>query len=257
MCSSIFIDVVDAFTLHPYYKTDTLDIRKSDVGNRARAGEIAREGTAKLRDILAAPALNRAALDNEEVWITEHNIIEDGNIVIGNSWLHALMLDLNTQEFLKDERTTASIAHVLIGNPQWQGLTGADGTQIDASQRGKTDSPVIKDPSKVFEPTAIGLTLGKTADVFTGGTATLLHNSEASVAWRVQNDNDTISIVNADDRQETIVLPEGKTWQVKTYTADPWSTPASDRDLQIMTQTLSGGSRLTVKGFSKVIAIAQ
>ena len=250
------IDVVDAYTLHPYYKTDTLNVSKSDVGNRARAGEIARDGTAELRDILAAPALNTAALKNEEVWITEHNIIEKGSIVIGNSWLHALMLDLNTQDFLKDERTTASIAHVLIGNSQWQGLIGAEGTQIDASLRGKVDSPVTQDPSDAFNPTAIGLVLGKTADVFTGGTATLLHSSEASVAWRVQNSADTISMVNADDRRESLVLPAGQTWQVTTYTADPWSTPASDDDLQITTRTISGSSTLSVAGFSKVIAVA-
>ena len=133
---------------------------------------------------------------------------------------------------------------------------GLDGTQIDASLRGEASSPVTKDPSKAFTPTAIGLTLGKTADVFTGGTATLLHTSEASVAWRVQNNEDTISVVNADDRQESVVLPTGKTWQVTTYTADPWSTPTSDRDLQITTRTFSGGDTLTISGFSKVIAVA-
>jgi len=251
------LDVVDAYTLHPYYKTEPLQIRQGDVGKRGRAGEIARGGTAALREILAAPSLNRAALDNEEVWITEHNIKEKkGSLTMGNSWLHALMLDLNTQEFLKDERTTVSIAHVLIGSPQWQGLKSANGTQVDASMRGKTYRPVIKDPSTALELTSIGLTLAKTNEIFTGGTATLLYSSEASVAWRVQNDADKISMVNADDIEESLVLPEDQTWQVTTYTADPWSTPASDDDFQITTTTMSGGSTLSVPGFSKVIAVA-
>jgi len=251
------IDVVDAYTLHPYYKAGELDITKSDVGNTARAGEIARASSAKIRSILAAPALNTAALENEEVWITEHNILEKQfSIVIGNSWLHALMLDFNTQEFLTDERTTASIAHVLIGNPNWGGLIAESGKQISGFLRGKANTPVKTNPEDAFKPTAIGMVLGKTADVLTEGTATLIHSGEASIAWRVQNSEDTISAVNTDDREESLVLPEGQTWQITTYTADPWSTPTSESDLETTTTTLSGGSKLTIAGFSKVIAVA-
>ncbi len=251
------IDVVDAITLHPYYSTESIGITKSDVGNRTRAGEIARDGIKELRSTLTDPALNVVGLQNEELWITEHNIIEDAVVVVGGTWLQALMLDLHTQEFLKDTRTTVSTAHLLTGNAQWQALTDENGLQIDGSQRGNVDRPFKTDASQAYRPTAMGMLLGQSAEIFDNGTATLLASGEAFIAWQVENSTKEISATNADDRTEYLVLPEGETWEVVTYTADPWATVMGENELSTRVQTLSGGSTLTIDGFTKVVAIAK
>ncbi|MEO1622142.1 MAG: hypothetical protein AAFU53_14060, partial [Cyanobacteria bacterium J06632_3] len=254
--------VVDAFTLHPYYKANDLDIDFDDVGDYARAGEIARDGIAALRDILGEDILHSDALDNEEIWITEHNILENDQhgqgLILGNSWLHALMMDMHTQEFLKDERTAISVAHLLTGSPRWQALTALDGGQVDGARRGLDPNPVKTEPDNSFEPTATGFVLGKTANLFTGGsTATLLQSGDASITWRIQSGTeDSISAVNADDRIETIKLPTGKNWEVTTYVGDPWATVMNESDLEVTVETISGGTTLTIPRFSKVVAKA-
>ena len=251
------VDVVDAFTLHPYYSTNDLGITKSDVGNFDRAGEIAREGIAALRDTLEDPALHVDELKDKEMWITEHNIIEDAVVVLGGSWLQALMLDIHTQEFLKDPRVTASYAHILTGNPQWQGITDEYGLQIDGDQRGIADRPFEIDADDAFEPTAMGLVLGETAEIFDEGTATLLKSGEAFIAWMVENSEKNVSAVNANNQSDTLILPEGETWEIVTYTADPWATVYEESELQISVQTLKGGETLTIDAFTKVIATAK
>ncbi len=263
------VDVVDAFTLHPYYSTEDLGVTKSDVGDRTRAGEIARAGIEILRETLADPALHTSELKDKELWITEHNIIEDAVVILGGSWLQALMIDLHTQEFLKDERTAVSTAHLLTGNAQWQGLTDENGLQIDGQQRGSADRPFKTDASEAYQPTAMGLLLGKSADIFDEGTATLLQSGSAFIAWQVENHEGneressrangtkSISATNADETTETLILPEGETWEVTIYTGDPWATITGEEQLTITTQTLTGGGVLTIAGFSKVVAIAQ
>ena len=251
------VDVVDAFTLHPYYSTNDLGITKGDVGNFNRAGEIARQGIAYLRDTLEDPALHNEELKDKELWITEHNIIEDAVVVLGGTWLQALMIDIHTQEFLKDTRVTSSYAHILTGNAQWQGITDEYGLQIDGSQRGIADRPFTTDAEDAFEPTAMGLVLGKTADVFDDGTATLLKSGEAFIAWMVENSETNISAVNANSQSDTLILPEGQTWEIVTYKADPWATVYEESELQISVQTLRGGETLTIDAFTKVIATAR
>ena len=251
------VDVVDAFTIHPYYSAGELGVQKSDVGSYSRAGQIARAGMSRLRDVLDDPALDRAALQNKQMWVTEHNVLEIDQVVLGNTWVHALMMDLHTQEFLKDTRTTVSVAHVLTGNPQWQALTNENGSQIDSSQRGRSDKPFTEDGSERFQQTAIGLVLGETADVFDSGSASLLRSGEAFIAWRVTNSVDNISAVNADDRSENLVLPVGRNWEVKMYTGDPWKTVERESELNVTVQTFSGGQTITIPGFSKVVATAR
>ena len=251
------IDVVDAFTIHPYYSGYNVNVQKSDVGDRTRAGQIARDGIALMREILDNPALDNAAIQDKQMWITEHNILENEEVILGNSWVHALLIDFHTQEFLKDERTTVSTAHVLTGNPQWQAIANENGSKIDGNRRGLSDEPFIENISDRFSPTALGLVLGETAEVFDSGTATLLKSSEAFIAWRVTNSVDNISAVNAHDRSESLVLPSGQNWEIRTYTSDPWETVESKSDLAITVQTFSGGQTITIPGFSKVVATAK
>lgn len=251
------IDVVDAFTIHPYYSGSNVNVQKSDVGDPARAGQIARDGIALMRQILDNPALDNAAIQNKQMWITEHNILENDEVVLGNSWVHALLIDFHTQEFLKDERTAVSTAHVLTGNPQWQALTNEKGSQIDGNLRGITNLPFTEDGSERLQPTALGLVLKETAEVFDSGTATLLKSGESFIAWRVTNSVDNISAVNADDRSESLLLPTGRNWEVQTYTGDPWKTVERQSDLNVTVQTFSGGQTITIPGFSKVVATAR
>ena len=251
------IDVVDAFTIHPYYSGSNVNVQKSDVGDRTRAGQIARDGIALMRQILDNPALDNAAIQNKQMWITEHNILENDEVVLGNSWVHALLIDFHTQEFLKDERTAVSTAHVLTGNPQWQAITNEKGSQIDGNLRGITNLPFTEDGSERLQPTALGLVLKETAEVFDSGTATLLKSGESFIAWRVTNSVDNISAVNADDRSESLALPTGRDWEVRTYTGDPWKTVERQSDLDVTVQTFSGGQTITIPGFSKVVATAR
>jgi hypothetical protein len=250
------MDVVDAFTIHPYYSASDLGVTKADVGNSARAGAIARDGIASLRGILADPGINTPALQNKKMWITEHNIIETDVVTLGNSWVGALMVDMHGQEFLKDARTDVSCAHVLTGNAQWQAIANEQGTVIDPSKRGIDDQP-FSDIAQPFSTTANGLVLGKSADVFTEGTATLLHSADASIAWRVENSStDKISAVNANDIAQLLELPVGKIWKVLTFSSDPWATVTSDADLDITLELIAGGSTITLPAFSKLIASA-
>ncbi|MFK8184701.1 MAG: lectin-like protein [Phormidesmis sp.] len=259
------IDVVDAFTLHPYYSTQDIGITKSDVGNRQRAGEIAEAGIEQLRHTLADPALHTPQLQDKALWITEHNIIEDAVVVLGSTWLQALMMDIHTQEFLKDERTTISTAHLLTGNPQWQALADENGLHIDGAQRGIADRPFTSTPHAAYQPTAMGMLLGKTAEIFDDGTATLLKSDDAFIAWQVEDpqgntpthSDRNLSATNASDTAQTLVLPEGETWEVTLYTADPWATITDEAQLHQRIQTLAGGQTLAIPGFSKVIAAAQ
>ena len=252
------VDVVDAFTLHPYYSTNDLGVTKGDVGNWNRAGEIARKGISYLRDTLEDPALHHSELKDKEMWITEHNIIEDAVITLGGTWLQALMLDFHTQEFLKDPRVTSSYMHILTGNAQWQGLTDEEGLQIDGSQLGIADRPFTTNANETFEPTAMGLVISKTADVFDEGTATLLESDEAFIAWLVTtNSGKDLSAVNANSQSDSLVLPEGEVWEITTYTTNPWDTIYGEDELQVRTQTLNGGETLTIDAFTKVIAKAK
>jgi hypothetical protein len=251
------MDVVDAFTIHPYYTTANLGVTKADVGNNARAGEIARDGIATLRGILADPGINTPALQNKKMWITEHNIIETDQVVLGNSWVGALMVDMHGQEFLKDARADVSCAHVLTGNPQWQAIANEQGTVIDPDKRGIDDQP-FSDSAQPFSTTANGLVLGKSADVFTEGTATLLQSGEASIAWRVENSSaDKISAVNANDIAELLELPVGKIWKVLTFSSDPWATVNGEEDLDITLELIAGGTTISLPAFSKLIATAK
>lgn len=250
------LEVADAITLHPYYNASDLGVTQADVGNRARAGQIARDGLSELRNIMASPALDAPELQDKQIWITEHNVIENGDdITLGNSWVHALMVDVQTHEFLKDERTAVSCAHVLTGSAQWQGIIDEEGLGIDGERRGLDGRPVNRE-NEPFSQTAIGFVLGQTADVLTEGEASLLYSGDASIAWRVQSDeSDKISAVNSGNIDELIELPEGEIWEVLTYTGDPWSTP-TEFDLDISLELLTGGSTLTLPAFSKIVAFA-
>lgn len=250
------LDVVDAFTLHPYYTTDSLGVTKADVGNRARAGEIARDGISAQRGLLRNPELRAPELLDKQLWITEHNVIEDATVVLGNSWVHALMMDVQTQDFLQDERTEVSCAHVLTGNPQWQAIATEDGSAIDPILRGISDRP-FGQVARPFETTATGVVLGKTAEIFDNGKAELILSKEAAIGWLVNDGKLTISIVNANDQSESYFLPAGEIWKVITYTADPWATIMAETDLDISLDELAGGSLLDIPAFSKIIAQAK
>jgi len=251
------MDAVDAFTIHPYYNGADLNLTKADaaIADPARAGEIARSGMSTLRSILADPGINSVGVQNKEIWVTEHNIIESDVVVLGNTWVGALMVDMHGHEFLKDSRTQLSCTHMLTGNAQWQAIVNEKGIAIDPSTRGIEDLPFVTDPDLAFSKTATGLVLGKSADVFTEGTATLLHSGDASIAWRVENtDGDAISAINATEIDELLDLPAGKLWEVLTFVGDPWATVMSDDDLEIVLDLVAGGSTITLPAFSKVIA---
>ena len=258
------MNAADAFTIHPYYSSADIGVTSADIGNRARAGQIARDGLSNLRSIIADPDIGAAKNGNKKLWITEHNMIEpNDNVVVGNTWVGALMVDLHGQEFLKDSRTEVSCAHVLTGNPQWQAIADEIGVVVDPNKRGTANSfttGTANSPhAQPFSQTATGLVLGKSADVFVNGTATLLHEGEASVAWRVEDEEagtDKISAVNATDEDETLELPEGEIWEVLTFIGDPWATIDSEEDLEIALEILTGGSILNIPAFSKIIATA-
>ena len=258
------LEAADAFTIHPYYSASDLGITPADIGDRTRAGEIARDGLNKLRTILDDPEISANANGNKKVWVTEHNIIEpNDNVILGNTWVGALMVDLHGQEFLKDSRTEVSCAHVLTGNPQWQGIADEIGKVVDPNKRGTSDAftngTAGSPHAQPFSQTATGLVLGKSADVFVSGTATLLLEEEAAVAWRVEDEDagtDKISAVNASDKDETLALPEGEIWEVLTFIGDPWATVDSEEDLEIALEILAGGSILNIPAFSKIIATA-
>ncbi len=265
-------DAVDAFTIHPYYNSSDIGITAADIGDRTRAGDIARSGMTKLRTILADSAIDpnytvngiqvNQELQGKKLWITEHNIIEPNDrVVVGNTWVGALMVDMHNHEFLKDARVDVSCAHVLTGNPQWQAIADEDGKVIDPNNRGTsnsfTDGTTARPHAQPFSQTATGFVLGKSADIFTDGTATLLHDGVASTAWRVENStSDTISAINASDIDEFFELPLGKVWEVLTYIGDPWATIDGDEDLEIALEILTGGSLLKIPAFSKLIATA-
>ena len=258
------LDAVDAITIHPYYSATDIGVTSSDIGNRARAGEIARAGTATFRSLMSDPAINTPNLANKKIWITEQNIIEpNDNVVVGNTWMGALMVDLHNHEALKDSRVDLSCTHVLTGNPQWQAIADEDGRVIDPNKRGTansfTDGTTGSPNAQPFSQTANGFVLGKSAEVFEDGTATLLHSGPASVAWRIKDDaegTDQISALNASDVDETFDLPSGEIWEVLTYIGDPWATIDGEDDLEVLLEILIGGSEVTIPAFSKLIATA-
>jgi len=272
------VDVADAITLHPYYQASDLGVTTADIGNTQRAGQIARKSTAQLRSILSGDmntsqaglqltgGINDSRLKNEALWITEHNILEQNKkeksdrTVLGNSWLHSLMVDLNTHEFLKDTRTQLSLAHMLVGTPQWQALTVPGRKEIDGNQRGQFN-PFKESNAKNITKTATGFVLGKSAEILNnGGQGTLLKSGPAFTAWQIENiSNRTheISAVNAGDRNESFKLPElpqNERWQVSLFTTAPWDTPNVKTDLTPKNVTLRGNSTLTVPPFTKVVA---
>ena len=250
------LEVADAFTLHPYYKAESLGVKKSDVGDRARAGEIARGGIAAQRDRLRNPELQAPELQDKQLWITEHTVIEDEIVVLGNTWVHALMMDVQTQDFLQDNRTEVACAHTLTGNPQWQAIVNESGLAIDPSQRGISNRP-FANVAQPFSATAIGLVLGKTAEIFDGGEAEPILSKAAAIGWLVKDESETtLSIVNASDERETFSLPAGETWEVVTYTGDPWATITAETDLKVSRTVLAGGSQLNIPAFSKIVAKA-
>ena len=258
------LDVVDAITVHPYYSASDIGVTSADIGNNARAGQIARDGISTFRNLMSDPAISRQNIGNKKIWITEQNIIEpNDNIVVGNTWLGALMVDMHNHEALRDSRVELSCTHVLTGNPQWQAIADEAGQVIDPNKRGQanpfTDGTPGSPNAQPFSPTATGFVLGKSADVFQEGTATLLHTGPASVAWRVEDPGagtDTISAINASDVEETFDLPAGEIWEVLTYIGDPWETIDGDEDLEVILEILVGGSELTIPAFSKLIATA-
>jgi hypothetical protein len=255
---------VDGITIHPYYGINEIGAQMADVGNAARAETLAKLALQKLRVSLRAPSLGVIPA-GKHIMMTEHNFIEDANnpetgfVILGNSWLGALLVDAHNHEFLKYPRIKGSDLHTLTGNVQWDGMVNEVGAHVDPTKRGVQTNPGTNGLAPRLGPTVTGLVCGLSAKVFDGGVGKLVQDgvtNEGVFAWAVTRGGVSgLSAINLTNSSFTLTMPAEITsgLPVKVYTAAPWSTPIGEAGFPTPALSTVSGATLNLPAFSKVI----
>jgi hypothetical protein len=252
---------IDGITIHPYMNIAKLSAVLADVGNSSRAGEIAWDSLQYLRYLMASPSLGFLP-PTKEIWLTERNIIEDPNnpetgaIVLGNSWIGSLILDLHDHQFLVDPRIKKSLVHTLLGNPQWEAISNEAGAAVDPTKRGNQANPVTDGLMSPLSPTMLGFVHKLSADIFNGGTGRLLAADNAYMAWQIDRTNgtSTISAVNCTNSTKTLNVPSSGNWNAARYTNAAWFSVTNNNQIPApITSTVTSGGTYSIPPFTKAI----
>jgi hypothetical protein len=119
--------LIDFYAVHPYYTIDDLGVQKADVGNASRAGVIGKNAYKALLTVLRRASLAVFG-ETAKFLVTEFNVLEDqsqtGKVVIGQSWIHALIQCMNIAIMMRDRRIDMALVHSMLGNAQWSGQIG-------------------------------------------------------------------------------------------------------------------------------------
>jgi len=249
-------DRVAGHTNHPYYKTTDIGVQKTDVGNEARAGAIAVAGIQRFREIIAGAG--DWLPKGKTISYTELNILDDPAqtvfTVLGQTWLHALMLDIQIHILLKDPRSDGMFLHMLMGNAQWGMIYNEAGTAINPAKRGVDDVPFEDGIATPLALTMTGHVLSMTSALINGGTGQLLVDEigSAFIAWRIDN---RISAINATTATKTLTLPiDGSEWQAEIHRNAGWTDTVDPADLPAPTvATYQPGEQIDILSFSKLI----
>ena len=255
---------IDGITIHPYYDITDIGAELADVGNATRAEELALASMEELRTIFTSPSLG-VLPDGQKIIITEHGILEDvnnpntGRIVMGQSWVAALILDAHNHFFLQDPRIVETDLHVLTGNAQWNAMTGDTGLHVDGTKRGTQDDPTTDGLAPRFNPTIHGFVLGLSAPIFTSGTKSIIEDGLSNpgvYAWMVTKDTDVaVSAINLTNSSKDITLPAAVLdgTGVSIYSELPWATIPDPVNFPAATTSSVSSRTLSLPAFSKAI----
>jgi hypothetical protein len=252
--------LVDLYIVHPYYNITDIGLQKSDVGNTARAGEIGKAAYTAMQNVLRFQSLAILG-DNAKFFVTEFNVLEDQSqtafVALGQSWLHGLIQCQNMAMMLRDKRIDQALVHSMLGNSQWSGLVGEDGTNVDPAKRGIQDNPFTTGYSPPLTPTLSGIMMGlfQRRVLSGGGQGNLLTDTQGYMAWRVNNvTRDAIAIINATAETKTFTTPADKTWSASRWTAAPWiSIVSSPQFPSAVVSSLGANVSTNIPAFSLVI----
>lgn len=241
--------------VHPYYNINDIGLVKSDVGNATRAGEIAKRAYRSMQGVLRSKSLAIFG-DDVKIIYTEFNVLEDqtqtGSVILGQSWLHAIIQCQNISLMLRDPRAVSCLVHSMLGNAQWSGLVGEDGTNIDAAKRGIDDNPFTAGISDPLSQTLSGFLMGiyQRRVLRRGGTGQLIADEDGFMAWRITNPGqgyDAIAVMNGTNDSQTLPVPADSNWDVDTWTNNHWLTVKQVSEVPAPTATKTiGGRSLTV-----------
>jgi hypothetical protein len=252
--------VLDLYILHPYYNITDIGLQKSDVGNAARAGEIGKAAYTAMQNVLRFQSIAILG-DSAKILVTEFNVLEDQSqtafVALGQSWLHGLIQCQNMALMLRDKRIDQVLVHSMLGNAQWSGLIGEDGTNIDPAKRGIQDNPFTSGYSPPLTPTLSGIMMGlfQRRVLSGGGQANLLTDTQGYMAWRVTSlTRDAIAIINATNEPKTFTTPSDKAWSSSRWTAAPWVSISSAPQFPAAVVSSLGANVLaTIPAFSLTI----
>jgi hypothetical protein len=252
--------LIDFYAVHPYYTIDDLGVQKADVGNASRAGVIGKNAYKALLTVLRRASLAVFG-ETAKFLVTEFNVLEDqsqtGKVVIGQSWIHALIQCMNVAVMMRDRRIDMALVHSMLGNAQWSGLVGQDGTNVDGTKRGIADSPFTAGISTPLSPTLSGFAMGLMQNLALsgGGAGTLIADEEGFIGWRINGPTrDACFVINATDETKTLAVPAGKSWAARRWQNNPWLTvTATSQVPSSVNVTAAGGSNLAIPAFSLVV----
>jgi hypothetical protein len=145
----------------------------------------------------------------------------------------------------------------MLGNAQWSGLVGQDGTNVDGTKRGVVDSPFTAGISTPLSPTLSGFAMGLMQNLALsgGGAGTLIADEEGFIGWRINGPTrDACFVINATDETKTLAVPAGKSWAARRWQNNPWLTvTATSQVPSSVNATAAGGSNLAIPAFSLVV----
>lgn len=250
----------DGLTIHPYYNIVDLNLDKSAVGSTGRASVAGKLAHAELGKVLKSASLD-VMPEGKEIICTEFSVLEDSSqtkfVVLGQTWLQGLIQVQNVKIMLRDKRVTMALLHSLLSNPQWEGVSGEDGTAMDPAKRGVVDVPFTEGLYPPLEPTLQGYVLGLFANnaLNGGGTGYLLADSPGYMAWRIKSaTRDRIAITNTTADVHTFAPPFGSAWTFERWTNPPWFDVVNINQVPPpVTGTLIDGGVIQVPAFSIII----
>lgn len=237
---------LDAITIHPYAEV-TFPV--ADQSNAQAVGAVA---TLIAADDTYLDAVRARIPTSSRIWITEWNTNDSMTApVFAGSWIHALSGLARAMNFIDHTQVDYVLQHVVLGDRQWQAMTGPDG-RIISYANGQSFTATITP----FTLTASGRAMALLGDAMReGGRAMRLglvadERATPLFGYRIaQPDGDVLTLlVNASDREAQVSIGG----RAKRLSASAWSAPVTTQEVnETIVQIAAPG--LTLPAFSAAL----
>jgi hypothetical protein len=238
-------DVVDAVAIHPYTDATMPVAVQDDASAAAFVARTVREDDTYIDRVLARLPSDKS------IWITEWNSLDNSSSAnVAGTWAHGLSALSRALNFLDTPRIEVMSFHVLLGDLQWQALTGLDGRFLD-----RANGRAVIGRVAPYEMTGAGMGLSLMGMAMDGGAdiARLdLGFAEAQTTvfgyrfWKSGGRRLSL-FVNGTDQPLVINVPG----RARQLTAAPWSAATTSKVQQRLVTIPDTG--LTLPAFSMTL----